>query len=210
MAAFADEFLLEIEEFFAETNETLAPSPTHCPGSPFSFGSDPDLGGIFRIQVLSPPRSPPFWDCLEADLEEDLAADGLEWEESVDPANANGTDGASVPAGGGGSGTGGGVGVVVDDVFAFTERDYVFSDEQPFDSDEGQELDDLFASEGWGAVLPAELDEDEFEVFPVHMVDALVVGARHLPRGQPWSGSRWWWSAGRTPRRGAPCARTAS
>jgi hypothetical protein len=154
------------------------------------------------MQGLSPARSPPFWDCLEADLEEDLAADGLEWEEIVDSADAdaNATDDASVHAGGGGSGTGGGLEVVDDDVFGFSERDIlgglegidsgdesIFSDEQPFDfgdlGAEGRELGDMLTSEGWGAVFPAELDDDEFEVLPVHMVDAVVGGAPPAARG---------------------------
>ncbi|KAM0853609.1 hypothetical protein ACQ4PT_050971 [Festuca glaucescens] len=178
--------------------ETLTPSPGR-PDSPFSFESDHDLAGLspplFHMHSISPSLSPPFWDCLEEDLGDNLA-DVLEWEEIPD--SANDTDDASVPVGGGGTGggqAGGGIGGVDADVFGFfSERDIlgvmegidsgdesIFSDEPPFNfgdlDDEGQEIDDMFRSVGWEEVIPAALDEDEFEVLPGHMVDAAVGGA---------------------------------
>uniref|UniRef100_A0A453SIZ6 RING-type domain-containing protein n=1 Tax=Aegilops tauschii subsp. strangulata TaxID=200361 RepID=A0A453SIZ6_AEGTS len=158
-------------------SQTLTPAP----GSPFSFDSDHDL------RSPSPARSPPFWDCLEEDLADDLA-DGLEWEEIADADDAGD---ASVPGGGGGGGAGGG-GDADADVFGFLsereilgvmegidsgEDESMFSDEPPFDfGDEGPELDDIFRSVGW-EVLPVPLDDDEFEVLPGHMADVTVGGA---------------------------------
>ena len=179
--------------------QTLTPIPSPGPGSPFSFESDHDLAGLspcpFRMQSLSPSRSSaPFWDCLEDELADDLAG-GLEWEEILDSANTNDAEDASVPGDGGGIGsvTGGGQGGGTDaEVFGFfRERDIlgvmegidsgdesIFSDEPPFDfGDEDQELDDIFRSVGWEEVLPVQLDDDEFEVLPGHIVDAAVGGA---------------------------------
>ncbi|KQK17593.1 E3 ubiquitin-protein ligase RING1 [Brachypodium distachyon] len=164
--------------------ETLTPSPVH--GSPFSFESDHDLRG------LSPPRSQPFWDCLEDELADEM--DALEWEQIIDAA-ASATDAAPGGGGAGGTGTGGvpggRIGADADaDVFGFiSERDIlgvmdgidsgdesIFSDESPFDfGDDGPELDNVFQSVGW-EVLPVPLDED-FEVLPGHMVDVAAGGA---------------------------------
>ncbi|KAK1611484.1 hypothetical protein QYE76_035157 [Lolium multiflorum] len=185
--------------------ETLTPTPG---GSPFSFDSDRDLAGLspprFHMRsAISPSRSrsrsPPFWDCLEDDLGDNLADhidDVLEWEEIPD--SANDADDAAVPIGTGGTvrGQGEGIGEVDPDVFGFfSERDILgvmegidsgdeslFSDEPPFNfgdlDDEGQEIDDMFRSVGWEEVIPAALDDDdEFEVLPGHMVDAAVGGA---------------------------------
>ncbi|XP_048546743.1 E3 ubiquitin-protein ligase RING1-like [Triticum urartu] len=190
----------DISPNFDIESQTLTPAP----GSPFSFDSDHDLDldlslglgrlspSFLRMRSPSPARSPPFWDCLEEDLADDLA-DGLEWEEIADAADADAGD-ASVPGGGGGGGAGGGGGGgdADADVFGFLsereilgvmegidsgEDESMFSDEPPFDfGDEGPELDDIFRSVGW-EVLPVPLDEDEFEVLPGHMADVTVGGA---------------------------------
>ncbi|KAI4971215.1 hypothetical protein ZWY2020_002129 [Hordeum vulgare] len=190
----------DISPDFDIESQTLTPDP----GSPFSFDSDHDLDlslglgrlspSFLRMRSLSPARSPPFWDCLEEDLANDLEEDlanGLEWEEIADDADAEAGD-ASVPGGGGGGGTAGGGGDADADVFGFLsereilgvmegidsgEDESMFSDEPPFDfGDEGRDLDDIFRSVGW-EVLPVPLDDDEFEVLPGHMADVTVGGA---------------------------------
>ncbi|CAM0909919.1 unnamed protein product [Alopecurus aequalis] len=196
--SFSETFEIEEEHHFTHSDispdfafETLTPSP--CPGSPFSFESDRDIDGLspcpFRMESLSPSRSPPFWDCLEEELADDLAG-ALEWEEILGSTNSSH---ASVPGDGARNGTGGGQGGESDaDVFGFvSERDIlgvmedidsgaesilsIFSDEPSFNfGDEGQELDDIFRSVGWEEV---QLDDDEFEVLPGHIVDAAVGGA---------------------------------
>ncbi|XP_047074328.1 uncharacterized protein LOC124683957 [Lolium rigidum] len=222
MAAFAaDEFFLDIDEdgpgalgevsYFSFSEEEhqfihsdIAPgfdieTLTPTPGSPFSLDSDRDRDlspPLFHMRsAISPSRSPPFWDCLEEDLADNLA-DVLDWEEIPDSA-----DDASAPVGAGGTGpvrgqAGEGIGEVDPDVFGFfSERDILgvmegvdsgdeslFSDEPPFNfgdlDDEGQEIDDMFRSVGWEEVIPPTLDnDDEFEVLPGHMVDAAVGGA---------------------------------
>ncbi|RCV22278.1 hypothetical protein SETIT_4G208100v2 [Setaria italica] len=181
-----------IEEDLACPRNLLSPGGfdlgtlTPTPGSPFSFDSDPDLSGLSPSQ----PPSPPFWDCLEAEL----ADHGFEWEDIADAAPGVGGRGGAAASGGGGGGRGLGVDIDLDaDVFGFVDEremlgvmegidsgddDSIFSDGPPFDFGEGDaELDGIFrGGVGW-ELLPVPLDEDEFEVLPGHLADAAVGGA---------------------------------
>lgn len=160
-------------------SETLTPTP----GSPFSFDSEPDLLHLSPSQ----PHSPPFWDCLEDDIA------SFEWEEIAGAAPGVGGGAAAGPGGDdGGRGLEGGRDA---DVFGFIDEreilgvmegidsgddESIFSDEPPFDFGDGDayaELDGVFRNGvGW-ELLPVPLDDDEFEVLPGHLADAVVGGA---------------------------------